>query len=250
MTKMALVAVMVGGVAGSAMGQAFNIDVGQPSGAPSPGYAAAGLPGVWNAIPVDHMTPFMTGPHPNDFMLVDIQGNATGVGLHQYGGMDLAALSDPSVTGDHSRLMNDCLITHSASLETCVYLNGLQDGMYEVIVYAWRPNVPSMMQRVRFDFISETEDVGGAWHGQHVEGVTYSKYIIEVVNGFIGLHVGIPPGGSTSTGAAWNGMQIRPLDMAIPATSTWGGVVLVLLLLTAGTLAFQKRVLSPQGSRR
>jgi len=113
----------------SSAAQSFNIDVGQPGTGPSSSYSAAGIPGVWNAIPVYHMTPFMTGPHPDDFMLVDINGNQTGVGLHQFGGMDLVALSDPSVTGDNSRLMNDCLITHSATLESCIYLNGLEDGL-------------------------------------------------------------------------------------------------------------------------
>lgn len=231
-----------------AFGQAFNIDVGQPLSGPAPGHAAAGLAGVWNAIPVTHMTPFMTGRHPDDFMLVDIHGNQTGVGLHQYGGMDLTSLSDPSVSGQDALLMNDVLITHSASLETCVYLNGLQDGLYEVIVYAWMPNQPTVMQRVRFDYIPETEDVGGAWPGQHMEGVTFSKYTVNVVNGFIGLHVGIPPGGDTGIGAAWNGMQLRPLPpLGVPALSAWGGAILVLLILNAGTLVHRRVQSQPLG---
>jgi len=103
------------------------------------------------------------------------------------------------------------------------------------------PNEPTVMQRVRFDFVSETEDVGGAWPGQHIEGITYSKYIIEVVNGFMGLHVGIPPGGSTSIGSAWNGMQLRPLGpQAIPATSTWGGAILTLTILCVATLLLRR----------
>ena len=241
--KSLLCTLMLAYATATAFGQAFNIDVGQPLSGPSPGYAAAGVAGVWNAIPVTHMTPFMTGPHPDDFMLVDINGNQTGVGLHQYGGMDLTSMSDPSLSGQHALLMNDVLITHSASLETCVYLNGLQDGWYEVITYAWMPNQPGVMQRVRFDFVAGTEDVGGAWPGQHVEGVTYSKYTIEVVNGFIGLHVGIPPGGNTGIGAAWNGMQLRPVPPpGVPAVSTWGSAALVLLLLTAGTLLHRRQL--------
>ena len=241
MTRIVLFGVMVTALPASVFGQAFNIDVGQPGGGPSAGYAGAGLPGVWNAIPVDHMTPYMTGPHPDRFMLVDIFGNPTGVGLHQYGGADLTSLNDPSLTGNNALLMNDVLITHSATLETCTYLNGLEDGPYEVIVYAWMPNQPGVMQRVRFDFVPETEDVGGVWPGQHLEGVTYSKYIINVTNGFMGLHVGIPPGGSTAIGAAWNGMQIRPLSMqGVPATSTWGFVVFGLMVLTVGTLLFER----------
>jgi len=149
MTKIAPLTMILGGMATAAFGQAFNIDVGQPGGGPPASYAGAGLPGVWNAIPVYHMTPFMTGPHPDDFMLVDINGNATGVGLHQYGGMDLVALNDPSVSGNDALLMNDCLITHSAALETCVYLNGLEDGPYEVITYAWMPNRPTTMRLAR-----------------------------------------------------------------------------------------------------
>jgi len=242
MMRSTVVAAFVFATAASALGQAFNIDLGQPGTGPASSYAGAGLAGVWNALPVTNMVPFMTGPHPNDFMLVDINGNQTGVGLHQYGGMDLTSLSDPSVLGDHAALMNDVLITHSASLETCVYLNGLQDGLYEVITYAWMPSQPSIMQRVRFDFIPETEDVGGAWPGQHIEGVTYSKYNVQVTNGFIGLHVGIPPGGNTHIGAAWNGMQIRPLGVdPVPAISTWGAIIFAIVLLIAGTWTSQKR---------
>ena len=104
-------------------------------------------------------------------------------------------------------LLNDYLATHSDVLESCMYLNGLEDGMYEVLTYARMPNSPGTLQLVRFDFHKGTTLVGGAWPGQHEEGITYSRDIIEVNNGFIGFHVGIPPGGDTVIGAAFNGFQ-------------------------------------------
>ena len=90
-----------------AAAQNFNIDVGLPGSEPPSSYAAAGLPGVWNSVTADHIAPFTPGPTPQDDMLVDLQGNATGVGFHQFGGMELITASDPSVSGSDAALLND-----------------------------------------------------------------------------------------------------------------------------------------------
>jgi len=191
------------------------------------------------------MTPFMTGPHPNDYMLVDINGNATGVGLHQYGGMDDLSASDGSVSGSDADLLNDAMVTHSVPLETCVYLNGLQNGAYEVFIYAWRPNNPAFTAKNRFDFHPGEEFVGGAWPGSHVQGVTYSRHVVQVTSGFMGMHIGIPSGGNTAIGAAWNGLQIRPLapgPPAAPAVSSIGAMILVALIVAISAAVFRREV--------
>ena len=107
--------------------------------------------------------------------------------------------------------MNDCLVTHSVTLESCMYVNGLEDALYEVLTYAWFPNHPEAIQKVRFDFEPGITLIGGAWPGEHVEGITYSRDIIEVTGGHIGFHVGIPAGGNTEIGAAFNGFQLHKI---------------------------------------
>ena len=105
-------------------GESINVDFGLPGAGPSATYGAARLAGVWNSIEGQH-TPF-TDPQVI-YDLVDIDGEATGVTLYQFGGQDLVAEDDPSVTGDHALLLNDALVTHSQGLETCLWINGLEN---------------------------------------------------------------------------------------------------------------------------
>jgi len=232
-TTLALVIAAAGPIAA----QDFNIDVGRGgSTPPPPGYAAAGQAGVWNSVTAEHVAPFTPGPTAQDVLLVDVNGTQTSVGFHQFGGMDLVSTSDPTVTGDDATLLGDYLATHSA-LEDCMYLNGLEDGTYEVLTYAWMPNHPGTDQVVRFDFHPGSTAVGGAWGGAHAEGVTYSRDIVEVEDGFLGFHVGLAPGAPAHPGAAFNGFQVRKLG---PTPVPLGGrpflLALALGLLCAGAL--------------
>lgn len=225
----------------TATGQSFNVDVGQPGSQPSANYAAAGRAGVWNSLRADHITPFTTGPTAQDVQLVDVNGNLTNVGFHQFGGMDLVSTNDVSVSGADAALLNDYLATHNTSLEDCMYLNGLEDGMYEVITYAWMPNFPGVQQKVRFDFHPGNDFAGGAWPGGHVEGVTYSREIVTVTNGLLGWHVGIPSGGATNPGAAFNGFQIRKIEATVPTLPEYGMIALAFGLLLVGGYTLQRR---------
>ncbi|MCZ6770646.1 MAG: hypothetical protein O7G83_01505 [Proteobacteria bacterium] len=239
-----LVAALISALPLPLMAQSFNVDIGEPGSEPPPEYPAAGLPGLWNSVRADHITPFTTNPTPDDVVLLDLDGNLTAVGFHQFGGMDHVTTNDPTVTGEDAILLNDYLATHSDVLESCMYLNGLEDGMYEVLTYARMPNSPDTFQLVRFDFHKGTTLVGGAWPGQHEEGITYSRDIIEVSNGFLGFHVGIPPGGNTEIGAAFNGFQVRRLGDDVPAVSVWGAVFMTLLLLIVATVLFRRPVVA------
>lgn len=215
-----LLATVIAISATSLHAQSFNVDVGVAD-KPSDNYAAAGLPGYWNAVRLQHVTPFMITPHPQAEPLRDINGNATNVVVHQFGGMDLNSSDDPATIGNDAGLMDDFLATHSLSLETCVYINGLEPGEYEVITYAWMPNSPSTDGKVRFDFNSYQPLVGGEWPGGHVEGITFSRHQLTVTESgslsYIGLHVGIPSGGNTTIGAALNGFQLRKLPPFVAA---------------------------------
>jgi hypothetical protein len=209
MTLVAALVLMVTSVSG----QSINIDFGQPGEGPEDSYGGAGLPGVWNSIEAEH-TPF-TAPEVI-YGLVDIEGNETGVTLYQFGGMEIIDVTSAGVTGDDAELLGDSLVTHSLTLESCFWINGLENGTYEVITYGWMPNEPDVLSRVRFDFHPFTPLVGGEWTGDHVEGVTYSVHMIEVTTGFIGAHVGMAPGGDTVIGAAVNGMQLRLIGDEVP----------------------------------
>jgi hypothetical protein len=194
-----------------AFSQSINLDIGEPADAPSATYGAAGLPGVWNSVRCEHTTA-NPGPQPFDYMLVDLAGNATGVGLHQFGGTELLSADDPTVSGDDATLLDDALVTHSIALKSCLYFNGLENGSYEVLTYAWMPNHPEVLNKVFFDFTPGFALVGGSWSGVHELGITYARHIIHVTNGFMGPHAGLPDDGDPAIGGALNGMQLRKVS--------------------------------------
>src|SRR5262245_6916564 len=184
--------------------QSFNLDFGEPGTGPAATYAAAGLPGYWNAIRADS-TP--------DYILNDLAGNPTSVHFHQVGGAPMVPANDPSVTGDDALLLNDGLITYNPGLDSCFYFNGLQPGIYELLTYAWRPNDPTEMAKTFVDNTPGLEISGGAWPGQHVHGVTYARHIVTVTaSGFMGPHSGLAAGANAAVGAVCNGMQLRRID--------------------------------------
>jgi hypothetical protein len=197
-------------VPAAARAQSFNVDFGRSFTRPADGYAAAGQPGYWNGIEGEDM-PRTTYP------LRGLDGADTTVTLYNIGGTELAIVDDASVTGDDAALLlNDALITYTSSLETCLFIEGLQPGTYEVITYAWMPSAPAVMSRVRHDPDPTTADVGGAWPGSHQEGITYARHVITVgPDGFLGSHSGIVPGMPETAGAALNGIQLRQIDCSV-----------------------------------
>jgi hypothetical protein len=183
---------------GSANGQSINVSFGHASGGPSSSYAAAGAAGAWNSI---------TGISGSSFNLVAIDGSASGVSVSQSPTTTVLATTDPSVGGDDAKLLDNGLVTNSA--ETCLSFSGFKPGQYEVLIYAWLPNQPTVKSRTRQDQAPSTIDVGGAWSGAHAEGVTYARYVVTVdSSGNLPAHSGLVPGAPQS---ALNAVQIRPL---------------------------------------
>jgi hypothetical protein len=195
------------------LAQDFNVDFGEPGAGPPSTYAAAGRAGFWNSIRAEHTTP-ATGPQAIDYALLDVDGNATGVGLHQFGGQSLILVDDPTIAGDDATLLEDALVTHSIPLKSCLYFNGLTNGTYEVLMYTWMPNHPETQNVSFIDFTPSMQLAGGAWGGSHAKGLTYSRFLVHVTTGFMGPHAGIPDGGSTLVGGALNGIQLRKLTCA------------------------------------
>jgi uncharacterized protein (TIGR03382 family) len=188
---------------GSAHAQSINVSFGHTSGGPSSSYAAAGAAGHWNVV---------TGVAGPSFDLVAIDGSATGVSVSQSPTTTVLTTTDPALSGDDANLLNNGLVTNGA--ETCLSFHGMQAGTYEVLIYAWLPDQPTVKSRTRQDEAPSTVDVGGAWTGAHVAGVTYARYVVTVdASGELPAHSGLVPGAPAS---ALNAVQIRPLGTAPP----------------------------------
>jgi hypothetical protein len=195
--KLAWVAVVA--FAGTASAQSLNVNFGDPAaGGPAATYAAAGAAGVWNTV---------TGIAGPNYTLVALDGTPSGVTVNQSPTTTLLTGGDSSVSGDDAKLLDTGLVTTGA--ETCLMFSGFQPGSYEVLVYAWVPNAPSVLSRTRQDEAPATKDIGGAWTGGHVEGVTYARYVVDVgADGNLPAHSGLAP---SMPSAALNGVQIRPV---------------------------------------
>ncbi len=210
--KRALIACAAAGVfSGVAAGQSFNIDFTREGDKPSDAYAAVGSAGFWNSVDPPNFGEVV--------FLSDLAGNATAVNIKNLGGSELLTFGGPIANdGDDRELMNDCLITRSAGLESCIFFNGLEAGMYEVTIYAWMPDTPTILSWATVDEAPGTGQlVGGSWGGAHALGVTYSTHTAEVLaDGLLRTHSGIAAGADPLLGAAMNGIQIR-LVAACPA---------------------------------
>lgn len=203
-----------------AQAQSFNLAFGPPAMQPSSTYSAAGLPGHWHSLIAANGT--------TTFNLVDITGTTTNVRLTQIGGSQLLNINDGLTNGDDQTLMDHFLVTYTPTLETCLFINALQDGIYEVIAYAWMPRSPTVMA-----YVSSDEEpgfphkvVGGTWPGGHQEDVTYSRHYCIVgppFNGRLRIHSGIVPGAIAANGAAMNGVQVRLLPPVNPADMNCDG---------------------------
>lgn len=202
--------VAVGLFTTAANGQSLNIDFGFDGVVPPDTYGgAADQPGRWITLPGTQ------GVTVHD--LVDINGDVTEVSLFQFGGTETLTFKDRDVAGDHAILMNDCLITHT-NIESCLFFNNFEPGMYEVFVYARMPAMADIQSLTSVD----QEDgiphhlVGGEWPGDHQLFATYAYHIAEVgADGKLGMHSGIADGGDFDIGAALNGVQIRKLPDAV-----------------------------------
>jgi hypothetical protein len=194
----------------AATAQSFNIDFGAPGAGPPATYAAAGRPGHWISVPGTQGVSVLN--------LVDVDGNVTPAWFNQIGGTATLLVDDPSIAGDDAVLLEDFLITHTA-VENCIFFHGLEPGSYEVILYAWMPMQPVVLNRTRVDQEPGVPAylVGGPWPGAHQLLVTYSLHAAEVAAdgpqaGVLGLHSGVPPGGDYVAGAALNGIQVRRIE--------------------------------------
>jgi hypothetical protein len=205
MSHRVLAACLAALVAAAAHGQAFNLDFGQPDDVPPPSYAAAGGAGVWVGLVAPNTT---TTPD-----LIDVDGDITDVSVRQLGGTATPTADDPSTLGEDSLLLDDHLVTFN-EIETCLFFENVEPGVYEVLIYAWMPLQPAVRSYTSIDQEENNPhyEVGGVWTGRHQELVTYSRHVVTVAtDGILNMHSGLAPGADPSLGAALNAVQIRPL---------------------------------------
>jgi hypothetical protein len=183
---------------GTAAAQSVNIDFGGSGSAPSASYGAAGPAGTWNAVGL--LGSGVLAP------LVGLDGAPTAAKVRMIGADALVGSNDPATSGDDQALIDDMLIGFNDPLDVCVWVEDLEPGDYEVLIYALTPNNPTLMHRVRVDFATPGATwIGGAWPGAHQEGVTFERFNVTVTDGTIGLHSGLI---DASIESGINGLQV------------------------------------------
>lgn len=183
--------------------QSINIDYGDAAGVPPADYAAAGLPGAWNAVTV---SPGVAVP------LVDLLGQPTAAtATYDFGGA--LFFDDPATTGDDERLLDDG-VGDVGDVMMNVQIEGLMAGTYQVITYGWTPGMPNDSTLVIVDgLILEGSVIGGPWPGELQEGVTHAVHEAQVTKGLLTIGV---VGGYFGAAGFLNGLQlvrITPADI-------------------------------------
>jgi hypothetical protein len=173
MARTALLALSIAFCASEAAAQSFNVDIGDPlDPVPANTYAAAAAQaGEWNAISAG-----------TDAPLVDLAGVLTTVTLTTGSNSFDFYSNNPATTGDDEALLDDAADVFPAP-ETYT-ISGLSDGDYEIFTYAWAPD--SDFDHLDVEVVGSPDpiqNVGGAWTGSHVQGVTYARHRVTVAGG-------------------------------------------------------------------
>ncbi|HUU84687.1 MAG TPA: hypothetical protein VM243_14400 [Phycisphaerae bacterium] len=181
------------------LGQSVNIDYGDGFGTPDETYAAAGLSGVWNTL---------LGPPDVPEALVGLDGEPIGATVTQDCSLGVFFIDDPETVGADQALMDDFLLGRGDIVVTLLF-EGLENGPYEVITYAWGPASPEQYSAVWLDDDwEEGQVVGGPWPGGFEQGVTHAVHAAEVTDGTLRIQF---------VGAFWwsdccvNGVQLAYL---------------------------------------
>jgi hypothetical protein len=190
--------------AAPAFGQEFNIDYRNTRGVPPPAYPAVAGPGVWNNPP----GPALFAP------LLNLGGIPTAAWING-AAVGNFSFNDPACPLPHSLLYEDGLVVAGPGGGNMFVVGGLQAGTYEVYTYAWAPGMPANLTQVTvFGSIDPPQDVGGAWPGGHVLGITYAYHrgvVVPIAGGAITIQLNASPMAPAST-PRLSGLQIRLQD--------------------------------------
>ncbi len=202
--RTALAAAVLALGAAPALAQSFNIDIGDPlDGVPASAYgAAAGQPGVWNAVP--------SGPA---VALNALDGSPTSV-MFATGAsfIDITGLDNPGTVGDDDALLDD-FADIFGPLDSMT-VTGLEDGTYDIYTYAWASDTEIDFCDVQVVGSPDPiQNVGGVWPGSNQLGVTYAKHEVTVTGGSA-VTINIIEFGFDYLSA--NGVQIVKLETGTP----------------------------------
>ena len=210
------------------MGQNINVDfntgvVGDQAGGPIPAtFAAAGTAGCWNlatGVAATNFPALQTGAACTPTAVSMTRSSALGGNF---------AFNNATTAGNDGLLLDDGQdLSATPAGPMTVTFAGLANGPYDVIVYAWAPDAPTV------DFTTVTiggaaqPNVGGAgFTGTYVQGQHYARANVNVVGGTLV----VTADGAVGSFGTLNGIQLR----FIPEPSTLG-------LLAFGALALIRR---------
>jgi hypothetical protein len=181
---------------GRGVRQGINTDIGTWNAAPGTSYpAASGQTGVWNHF---------VGTSPTS--MLSLTGATTGVTLSASSTSGFGfGFNNTATTGDDEFLLDgghDGAATYTFS--------GIGEGVYDVYTYAWAPDSAAYLTSVSVTGSTDPpQNVGGAWPGSHVQGVTYAKHRVKVVGGDSIVIVCTSFSGAVTE----NGFQIVPVGI-------------------------------------
>ena len=172
-------------VPGTSLGQAINIDVGDPTQpVPAVTYGAgSGQTGTWNAFGDPGNVWPLTLP------VVDVTGAATSVvvtgtnpGPNRLGNY---TSDQPCTTGDDEALLDDLLDVGVQSATSTWTIENLADGDYDVYSYAAAPDSVVFATEVTAAGSADPAQVvaGDFCSAGHALGVTYAKHRVTVAGG-------------------------------------------------------------------
>jgi hypothetical protein len=166
-----------------ALAQSFNIDLGSPAspfGPPPSTYGgAASQSGFWNAM--SPLTPTILAKLDGTMGFAKIIPSGVGISASSF--------QNPATGGDDEALMDDGVrIVGDVGVYT-VQINGLMNGAYQVYTYAMAPDIPDGSVVTIQNATIGPQTCGGTWPGAHVQGTTYTRHVINVVNGSLNIQV-------------------------------------------------------------
>ncbi len=209
-------------IAGSASAQSLNVDLntasGPGSGVPSNAFAgAAGQPGFWNSL-----APGSSG----SFAMMGLTGSSSGVTITRQGN-GFASSGIGSGGTDYQRLIRDYSDAFQPGGVSQVQLNGLDEGLYRVVVYAHLPGAAGTYNDNGFNAFhtnylsvsvgatnvgaATTTDTPGA--DTFVEGKTHQWFTVRVPAGAPAVTIrSAADAGYSLSHAALNGFQLVKYD--------------------------------------
>lgn len=193
--------VLSGLISLTAAAQSINIDFGDAVGTPPSDYSAAGLAGVWNNL---------TGVYGIPQPLVGLDGSPIAATFaHVDCGSEVYTIDDEGTSGNEELLVDDFIIA-GTDVVCMKRLEGLENGEYQVITYAWMPEDPDSTTGVWYPCLDGGPSIGGVWPGHLEEGITHAIHAATVTDGTLEF--------CTAGGIAWtgvlNGMQLVKWECA------------------------------------